>query len=65
VINHCDRCITLLSDTDTSFGLFNPFTYSDMGKNLPSAPESVTSAIKKIKGQTFIKLQPEKLANSM
>ena len=29
VINHCDRCITLLSDTDMSFGLFNPFTYSD------------------------------------
>ena len=23
VINHCDRHITLLSDTDISFGLFN------------------------------------------
>jgi hypothetical protein len=23
VINHCDRRITLLSDTDISFGLFN------------------------------------------
>ena len=30
VINHCDRRITLLSDTDISFGLFNLFTYSDM-----------------------------------
>jgi hypothetical protein len=29
VINHCDRHITLLSDThtDISFGLFNLFTY--------------------------------------
>jgi hypothetical protein len=30
VINHCDRSSTLLSDTDISFGLFNPFTYFDM-----------------------------------
>jgi hypothetical protein len=30
VINHCDRHITLLSDTDISFGLFNLFTFSDM-----------------------------------
>jgi hypothetical protein len=30
VINHCDRLITLLSDTDISFGLFNLFTYFDM-----------------------------------
>ena len=30
VINLCDRCITLLSDTDISFGLFNLFTYFDM-----------------------------------
>jgi hypothetical protein len=32
VINHCDRRITLLSDTDISFGLFNliVFTYFDM-----------------------------------
>jgi hypothetical protein len=37
VINHCDRGITFLSDTDTSFGLFNPFTYSDIGKNLLSS----------------------------
>ena len=29
-VNHCDRRITLLSDTDISFGMFNPFTYSDM-----------------------------------
>jgi len=29
MINHCDRLITLLSDTDISFGLFDPFTYSD------------------------------------
>ena len=28
VINHCDRRITLLSNTDISFGLFNLFTYS-------------------------------------
>ena len=27
VINHCDRHITLLSDTDIYFGLFNLFTY--------------------------------------
>ena len=27
MINHCDRRITLLSDTDVSFGLFNLFTY--------------------------------------
>ena len=27
VINHCDRHITFLSDTDISFGLFNLFTY--------------------------------------
>jgi len=27
VINHCDRCITPLSDTDISFDLFNLFTY--------------------------------------
>ena len=27
VINHCDRRITLLSDTDISFGLFNLFMY--------------------------------------
>ena len=27
MINHCDRHITLLSDTDISFGLFNLFTY--------------------------------------
>jgi hypothetical protein len=30
MLNHCDRHITLLSDTDISFGLFNPFIYSDM-----------------------------------
>ena len=32
VINHCDRHITLLSDTctDISFSLFNLFTYFDM-----------------------------------
>ena len=30
MINHCDRCITLLSDIDISFGLFNLFTYLDM-----------------------------------
>ena len=30
VINHCDRRITLLSDTDVSFYLFNLFTYFDM-----------------------------------
>ena len=30
VINHCDRHITLLSDTDMSFGLFNLFTYFNM-----------------------------------
>ena len=35
-----------------------------MGNNLLSVPESVTSAIK-IKVETFIKLQPEKRANSM
>jgi hypothetical protein len=28
LINHCDRRITLLSNTDISFGLFNLFTYS-------------------------------------
>jgi len=27
MINHCDRRITLLSDTDISLGLFNLFTY--------------------------------------
>jgi hypothetical protein len=30
MINHCDRRITLLSDTDISFGLFNLFNYFDM-----------------------------------
>jgi hypothetical protein len=30
VINHCDGRITLLSDTDISFDLFNLFTYFDM-----------------------------------
>ena len=30
VINHCDRRITLLSDTDISFGLFNLFTFFDL-----------------------------------
>jgi hypothetical protein len=30
VINHCDRHITLLSDTDRSFHLLNLFTYFDM-----------------------------------
>jgi hypothetical protein len=30
MINHCDRRITLLSDTDIFFGLFNLFTYFDM-----------------------------------
>ena len=30
VINHCDKRITLLSDTDISFGLLNLFTYFDM-----------------------------------
>ena len=30
VINYCDRRITLLSDTDISFGLFSLFTYFDM-----------------------------------
>ena len=30
VINHCDRHMTLLSDTDISFGLLNLFTYFDM-----------------------------------
>jgi hypothetical protein len=30
VINHCDRRITLLSDTNISFCLFNLFTYFDM-----------------------------------
>jgi len=29
IINHCDRCITLLSDTDISFGLFDIFIYLD------------------------------------
>jgi hypothetical protein len=29
MINHCDGRITLLSDTDISFGLFNLFTYFD------------------------------------
>jgi 5-methylthioribose kinase len=29
MINHCDRCITLLSDTDISFGLFDIFIYLD------------------------------------
>jgi len=27
VTNHCDRRITLLSDTDISFDMFNLFTY--------------------------------------
>jgi hypothetical protein len=30
MINHCDRRITLLSDTEISFGLFYLFTYFDM-----------------------------------
>ena len=30
MINHCDRSITLLSDTDIAFVLFNLFTYFDM-----------------------------------
>jgi hypothetical protein len=30
VINHCDRRITLLSDTNIPCGLFNLFTYFDM-----------------------------------
>ena len=30
MINHCDRRITFLSDTDISFGLFNLFTYFDL-----------------------------------
>ena len=30
VINHCDRRITLLSDADISFGLFNLFTFFDL-----------------------------------
>ena len=30
VINHCDRHITLFSDTDISLGLFNLFTYFDV-----------------------------------
>jgi len=30
MINHCDRCITLLIDTDISFDLLNLFTYLDM-----------------------------------
>ena len=30
MINHCDRGITLISDTDISFGLFNLFTYFDL-----------------------------------
>jgi len=30
MINHCDRRISHLGDTDISFGLFNPFTYFDM-----------------------------------
>ena len=30
VLNHCDRRITLLSDIDVCFGLFNLFTYFDM-----------------------------------
>ena len=35
MINHCDRCITLLGitllgDTDISFAVFNLFTYFDM-----------------------------------
>jgi len=29
VIDHCDKRITLLSDTDISSGLFNLFTYFD------------------------------------
>jgi hypothetical protein len=29
MINHCDGRITLLSDADISFGLFNLFTYFD------------------------------------
>jgi hypothetical protein len=30
MINHCDRHITLLSDTDISLNLFNLFTYFEM-----------------------------------
>jgi len=30
MIDHCDRCITLLRDPDISYGLFNLFTYFDM-----------------------------------
>ena len=30
VMGHCDGCVTLLGDTDVSFGLFNIFTYLDM-----------------------------------
>ena len=30
VINHCDRHITFLSDTDIYFGLFKLFIYFDM-----------------------------------
>ena len=30
MINHCDRRITLLSDTNIPCGLFNLFTYFDM-----------------------------------
>jgi len=30
VIKHCDRHITLFSDTDISFGLINLFTYFDV-----------------------------------
>ena len=30
MINHCDRHITLLSDTDMSLDLFNLFTYFGM-----------------------------------
>ena len=30
MIDHCDRCITLLRDPDISYGLFNLFTNFDM-----------------------------------
>ena len=30
MINHCDRRISHVGDTDISFGLFNLFTYFDM-----------------------------------
>jgi hypothetical protein len=34
MINQCGRCITLLSDTDISFGLFNLFTIIYIYMNL-------------------------------